>query len=80
MSHWILYLNLLRHNLWTHQNSGSAITVNGLDGVMHDMLQVQQDGETISQPAEIVVFKHGLMISITAMLSSDELIKVAETL
>lgn len=66
--------------LWIEDNGGRQITVNGFNGVISDMKQIKRFDETIDEPARLVLFKDGLMISLKAMLPSAELVKIAESL
>ncbi|WP_177309463.1 DUF4367 domain-containing protein [Candidatus Nitrosotenuis uzonensis] len=67
-------------NLWIEDNTGRQITVNGFNGVISDAKQIKRFDETIDEPARLVLFKDGLMISLKAMLPSEELVKIAESL
>lgn len=67
-------------NLWIQQNDGKMITVGKFNGVMHDTKPITRFDETFVQPATLILFKDDMRVVITSMLSSEQLIKVAESL
>lgn len=65
---------------WIKDTGARQITINGHNGVISDMRQIERFDETIDEPTRLVMFKNGLMISLKAMLPSEELLKIAESL
>ncbi|MHB8546702.1 MAG: DUF4367 domain-containing protein [Nitrosotalea sp.] len=66
---------------WIRDNAGTAITINGQSGAVHDIVTGKDlDGNTVNAPADLVFFKGNVLISLHGMLSQNELIKIAESL
>ena len=50
---------------WIRDNSGTAITINGQNGAVHDIVTGKDlDGNTVNAPADLVFFKGNVLISL----------------
>ena len=66
---------------WIRDNSGTAITINGQSGAVHDIVTGKDlGGNTVNAPADLVFFKGNVLTSLHGMLPQNELIKIAESL
>lgn len=68
-------------NSWASDHSAEFVSVNGLKGAVHPIVvNTAFDGEKIEAPAELVFVKDNVLIEIRGMLSTQELVKIAENL
>lgn len=66
---------------WVEQRDGKRITINGNPGVMHDITSITYpNGETNTNPAQVIFFKDSLLVEVKGIVDTAELIKIAESL
>lgn len=66
---------------WAAENSGEFVTINGLKGAVHGIVEGKGfGGEIIQAPPELVFIRDDVLIEVRGMLSTQELIKIAENL
>lgn len=66
---------------WAVENSAEFVSINGLKGAVHPIVVSEGfDGESIQAPAELVFIRDNVLIEVRGMLSTQEIIKIAESL